>query len=507
MFMKNKNDCDFTIRVSLLVLFVSLITILVYCFSDGISGNDFWWHVKVGEWIVNHGKVPTTDIFSWYGVEQGIVWTAHEWLADVIFFKIHSTFGNIGIFALSFCAALMMILLMYNQAREHIKRNILVGGLFFLLFTIVASLFFYGRPHIFSYFFLFFELKILYDFLENTDSKKIYLIPLIAVLWSNLHGGSSNLSYIICAIFLFAGLLNFSFGRIEAIRMDKMSLLKLAGVTLASVAGILLNPIGTEVLAYPYVTLNDQLSMSLISEWQSPDAKLIGNLLLYFLPIAVMTIGLISTKKKVKIIDAFIMFAFLFLFFRSARFIVLWYIAAVFYAFQYMPELKVKPITKTYEKVTVGMVTVLLLILMTMGLLNMSNAYKKDKLISQTMSEEIIEVIKADAPKRLYNDYNLGEALIYNDISVFFDARADLYVQNNLMADGVSLMYLEQANIVSELNYVDVDELINKYGFDALVVLKVRPLYSYIVSHPDRFKLIYEEENIGYFRVKGLQGD
>jgi hypothetical protein len=54
------------------IILVGLLAVTLLCFSEGINGNDFWWHVKVGEWIVDNGKVPTEDIFSWYGMEKGI---------------------------------------------------------------------------------------------------------------------------------------------------------------------------------------------------------------------------------------------------------------------------------------------------------------------------------------------------------------------------------------------------------------------------------------------------
>lgn len=501
MFTRNKDHNECTIRIFLLVLCTALISIVCYCFSEGISGNDFWWHIKVGEWIVENQAVPTADIFSWYGTSHNISWTAHEWLADVVFYTIHIVFGNLGIFLVSIFAALFMICLLYNQIKKYIKKNILIGGIFLALFSVLTSLFFFGRPHVFSYFLLFFELKFLYDFFENNDSKKIYCIPLLAVLWSNLHGGSSNLVYIVCIFFIVAGMFDFSFGCIESARLDKKSLFKLIAVMFASVIAIVINPIGLKVLAYPYVNLSDSLSMTVISEWQAPDAKLIGNLVLYFLPIVVMSIGIISEKKKVQFIDLLIMLAFLFLFFRSARFIILWYIAASFYAFKYMPNMKVKAITRRYEKVAVGIVAFLLLIPILMSVMNMYSAYQNNTLISRVANDEAITAIKKDNPERIFNDYNLGEALIYNDIPVFFDARADLYAQDNIMADGVSLMYLEQANKSAWKSYVDVDELINKYQFDTVAILKVRPMYAYIISHSEKFQLIYEDDDIAYFRV------
>ena len=37
---------------------------------SGMSGNDFWWHIKSGEWIVNHKKIPTTALFTWYAASR-----------------------------------------------------------------------------------------------------------------------------------------------------------------------------------------------------------------------------------------------------------------------------------------------------------------------------------------------------------------------------------------------------------------------------------------------------
>ena len=500
MLMKNKIDYN---KVIATLFFIIPIVIIIYCFSSGISGNDFWWHVKVGEYVLDNGAVPATDIFSWYGTELSIEWTAHEWLADVVYYLIHNTLGQIGIFLFSVGSAVALYWCLWRESRKHHSQNILITGLFFSLFAVLSSLFFYGRPHVFSYFLLFCELKLLYDFTENQASKKIFLIPLLAVLWSNLHGGSSNMAYIVCIIFLVCGLCKFSVGRIEADRLGKSAIAKLSVVTLLSIVGILINPVGLKVLIYPYVNLSDDLSMTLISEWAAPDAKIIGNLILYFLPIVVMTIGLISEKKRVRFVDLAVMLAFLFLFFRSARFIILWYIAATFYAFRYIPFMKVKEITRLSEKISIGALALLLIVPTVFGISETIKTHKAGELISTVISDTAIEKIKDDAPKRIFNDYNLGEALIYNDIPVFFDARADLYAQENIMADGASLMYLEQANKGATTKYVDVDGLIKKYDFDAVAILKVRPLYSYMVSHPEQFSLVYEDSTMAYYRVVG----
>ena len=485
-----------------IIAFAALCTLLIlYCFSNGISGNDFWWHVKVGEWICENDMVPTKDIFSWYGMEKDIAWTAHEWLADVVFYIVHSNIGNAGIYILSLIAALAMIYMLLWQAKDYIKHNILISGLFFAMLSIVSTMFFYGRPHIFSFFFLFFEMKILYEFIEKPDTKKIFFIPLIACIWSNMHGGSSNLSYILCIIFVICIVMKFKIGRVESERFSKIYIIRLVVVSALTVCAILVNPVGMHVLTYPYQSLGDNMMMTVISEWQAPDAKMIGNLILYFVPIVLMTIGIITEERKVRFIDIAVMGAFLFLFFRSARFIMLWYIVATFYAFPYMPECKVKEITGKLEKITLYVASIALgvgvIFFAGKVIMNLNNP----DLISTVVSDEMIEAIKEDNPERLYNDYNTGETLIYNDIEVFFDARADLYSAENIMADGVSLMYLEQGNSEASTSYVDVEALMKQYQFDAILMLKSRPLYAYLISHPENYECIYEDNKMGYFTV------
>ena len=130
------------------------------------------------------------------------------------------------------------------------------------------------------------------------------------------------------------------------------------------------------------------------------------------------------------------------------------------------------------------------------------DTYNKQGLISSTISDTAVNVIKKDNPKRIFNDYNVGESLIYNEIPVFFDGRADLYAQDNILADGMSLMYLENINEDRTLGYIDVDEMIEEYEIDSIIILKSRPLYTYVSSHTKKYQMIYEDDEVAYFRIK-----
>lgn len=481
-------------------IIVSIVLILLWQFSDGIIGNDFWWHVKVGEWICENGRIPTNDIFSWYGIEKELPWTAHEWLADVIYYWILNNCGEVGIYFFCLAAALLMSFLILGQVKEQMRENMLISSIYFVFLAVVLSLFFYGRPHVFSFFLLFFELKILYSFMENPDYKAIYFIPVIGCLWSNLHGGSSNLAYLLCIVFWVVSLLNINLERMYCRRLPKPAIIRLGIISILTVLSVLINPIGVQVLTFPYSSIGDDLMMSAISEWQAPDVKAFAQLLIYFMPIVLMTVGIIAKETKVRVIDFLVMGMFLYLFLRSARFIMLWYIAATFYAFPYLPTCRLKPLEKTAEKVLLGVVWLLCCIPIGMSLCDISHI-EENSYIEKVMSDEAIEAVRENQTDRMFNDYNLGEALIYNDIPVFFDARADMYLQQNIFADGISLISLNQKNSEANTLHVDVDALIKKYDFDSILILKFRPLYSYLSSHEEMVECIYEDEDLAYFKL------
>lgn len=494
-------------KIMLCILFFVAVIVELFCFSQGISGNDFWWHLKVGEWICSNHRIPTTDIFSWLGTELEISWTAHEWLSDVIYYSIHHLFGELGIYLFCLLAALLMTFLMFWQVRHDLKENLLIGSVFFILFVVVSSGFFYGRPHLFSFFLLFWELKILYGFTENPQIKTIYLLPVIGCLWSNLHGGSSNLAYLLCLMFFLFSFFRVWIGRAVSEPLERTARWKLGIVTLGTFLSLLLNPVGIRVVLYPYQSLADSLMMSVISEWQAPDAKNIGSLFLFFFPMFLMTIGFLTEQREIRLIDLAIMGIFFYLFFRSARFIILWYIAACFYAFPYMPRCGVKEIKKQYEKVILYGCAALLLLPLGMGIWNIVTLGKGDGYISQVMSPEAVHAVQSANPSRIFNDYNLGEILIYNDIPVFFDARADLYSQEHIMEDGISLMNLVQKNVDRGISYVDVEAMMEQYAFDGILILKSRSLYAWLIAQQEKYTCIYEDDSVAYFCIGNMVSD
>lgn len=485
------------------ILFALCIGILSLMMSFGLSGCDFWWHITAGEWIIDNKTVPHVGIFSWNAMSQDLKWTAHEWLSEVIYYIIYSIGGQVGIYLFCFFAGALLLYLLYRACKEDVLKNIAYTILIFVFATALIKIYFYARPHIFSYFLLFAELKILYDFINEKTKKAIFLIPLIGILWANIHGGSSNLVYVICLFFIITGLFNFEFGKIEFVKLNKKKLGTLCLVTLLSILGICINPYGIHMLTYPYSNMSDKLMLDLIMEWASPDAKDLGILIFFFLPFALGLISFLATKKKIKAIDLLIFAFFSYMFFRSSRFIVLLVISMAFYSFQYIPEFGTLNEIKTKaEKIMSGFLLAVMSAIIIYGFINCNTTYKKGTLIDHELATEFVELIKEESPNRPYTDYNYGGDLIFYGVDVFVDGRADVYTGIPL-ADYYNLSVLTRHESTKKKynEYGFIEDIIEKYDFDAFLVDKSRPLCQYLYSRPEKYELLKDDKNTAYFRV------
>ena len=109
------------------------------------------------------------------------------------------------------------------------------------------------------------------------------------------------------------------------------------------------------------------------------------------------------------------------------------------------------------------------------------------------LNEKDIQVIKEAKPERLFNMYNYGGDLVYNEIPVFIDGRADLYGPHN---------YKDYLNISSlKEDYVT---LIKKYDFDYFLVDSKYSISTYL-RYSDDYQLIYHRKNVYFYKKRTME--
>ncbi len=213
-------------------LFFSLLLIAVgfcYLVTWPIAGTDtdMWYHLNGGRYFYETGCVARTSFFSF--IEPQRVWVNYYWLFQALVYQVFSWSGYLGLIffrTLLSCATLLMIFLyLYKDQKD---RDALLY--YTLLFVFYVLLFLPRslpvRPHLFSYLFIVVFLYVLEFKMADTnlDSggdrgsseeptqaysevrrgerrsdndgirmkanwyKGGWLLPPLAVLWSNLHG-------------------------------------------------------------------------------------------------------------------------------------------------------------------------------------------------------------------------------------------------------------------------------------------------------------------------------
>lgn len=164
-----------------------------------LADGDTGWHIRTGEWILQHRSVPHQDLFSF--TKAGQTWYAWEWLTDVLYASLH---GLAGLKALVLLSALVIaafgtILFRHMIARGATPFAALVVSL--LVFG-ASSIHYLARPHIFTLLGLTIALWMI-DSDRRHPSPRIWLLIPITLIWVNLHGGF--LALIACLGLLAAG--------------------------------------------------------------------------------------------------------------------------------------------------------------------------------------------------------------------------------------------------------------------------------------------------------------
>jgi hypothetical protein len=149
-----------------------------------VCDPDLWWHLRVGEWIVEHGKVPATDPFSAFG--EGKKWVAYSWLYEVLIYGLHAAFGLTGIVIYRTGLALAITVAVQSLINRCRPSDLVSTGLTAACLLPLAMLF-SERPWLFTILFGTLSLHAVLDLREGRDTLLPWLLPVIFVLWANVH--------------------------------------------------------------------------------------------------------------------------------------------------------------------------------------------------------------------------------------------------------------------------------------------------------------------------------
>ena len=156
-----------------------LFALITFSSSIEIKDLDLWLHLRMGQWISQHGFVPSYDVLSC--TISGKPWVNHEWLFQVFIYQIYRAFGFDGLISMQsvVVAFTFLVLLFLGYSRE--RQWLTVFAL--LMVLMVYQTRFTIRPDIFSL--LFFVLYIYILALHINKRWAVWALVALQILWSN----------------------------------------------------------------------------------------------------------------------------------------------------------------------------------------------------------------------------------------------------------------------------------------------------------------------------------
>ena len=213
---------------------------MVFSTSNDFT-QDLGRHLKLGELIIKTKNIPKINLFSY--TNPNFPFLNHHWLSEVIFFLLSQIFGLNSLIILKLCLIFFSLAVVFKLAltKSSFVSAVLAGLVLSPLILERNGI----RPEIFGYFFFSIILYILFTYPKN--KKLIYFLPLIMVLWINIHISFVFGIFSILLLIIKACLPDLR-GQARLVRIDQ----KITFFLIFSLAILFVNPHGLKGVFYPF---------------------------------------------------------------------------------------------------------------------------------------------------------------------------------------------------------------------------------------------------------------
>jgi hypothetical protein len=420
-----------------LVMLLTLAAVFVMA-SRAPLDTDTLWHLRAGQWQVEHHALLQVDYFS--HTRLGQPWINHSWLSQIIIYGVFALSGQVGLAVLTGILAVVGMALIYAMcAGDPIVKafSVILGGA-------AAAIFWSARPQMFSFLLSAVVVYLLWLY-QKRGIDRLWYLPVVMALWANLHGGFA-IGFILMVLatvgegvrWLLDGVLVGASPGGGAPQPTYRPMVRLAMVGIVSAAAISLNPYGPSMLVYPFRTVGIGVLRDFIQEWAAPNFHSAQTWPFAWLLLGTLLVAAL-TSKKLDWRDAIMIGGTAYSALLAARNIATFaLVAAPLLAFYIDVGLAERHLRLNSNRLTAQgtllMFNWLMLVLVVMGVVSRV-AYEFDPDRLERTRREIfpvgavayLEETRPSGP--LFNSYNWGGYLIWEarDYPVYVDGRTDLY--------------------------------------------------------------------------------
>src|SRR3990170_2893543 len=149
-----------------------------------IADPDIWWHLRTGQWILEHHAVPLTDHFSFYGADKP--WIVYSWLFDTAMAALFSRWGLAAIAFYEIAVRVALVVALFHAVRGLLPGFWCAAALsataLFVMTRIIGP-----RPGMLTILLVIVLFDILLSVSRTGRTGMLWLAPPMFALWANWH--------------------------------------------------------------------------------------------------------------------------------------------------------------------------------------------------------------------------------------------------------------------------------------------------------------------------------
>lgn len=463
-----------------------VLIVILALFISPQQDPDFWWHLRIGQWMVENGRLPATDIFT-YTVSSH-VWTDHEYLTEVLMWRLHSALG-LGALVVAFGILTWAgFWLIYLQVR---RQPYVFAGLGLAIGAVAGSPIWGPRAQMITFALSCLELYWIQGYLSGR-SRALNFFPLVMVLWANLHGGWV-IGFVWLGVALVAELVMWAWDQDNpAYRMHAR---RLAVIGAASALAVAATPHFLALYPYPFQTQGSVAQQRLIVEWFSPDFHQV-----FLRPFEAMVFLLIGgfALRRPSLYEFLLTAMAVFLALQSVRNIALFVAATTpvlinTYGSWWREYAAARKWTFTVPARPLFAVITALVLILILGVTSIRVGSSISPARQQQLDASTYPIGAADwlaahpeVGTHMYNQYGWGGYLAYR----FYpqkNRRVFIFGEAALMGDPLLNEYEDVQTLRPSWR-----QILDKYRVDYVVYNKGEALANVLATEPD-WKLVYED--------------
>ena len=471
----------FPVRVLILLLLFSTAAVYEAVHLSSLADADIWWHLSTGIWILQNHAVPHSGVFSQYAT---LPWIASSWGYDVL---LAAAYKVIGLRAVPM--TLMVLKVAFAVSAFLLARGSRQSFWLAVSLAIAAQCSLLNSrplPNLCSYVFFAIELALLFQSRRTANARPLFWLPLLFVLWANLHV-QFVYGLFVLALFFAAALAQEicrRFGIVWFGEAPAPELGTIGAVAAVSVFATLLSPYSYHV--YEAAIQNAGLA-AYVAEQHSMNFRLPQHYVLLLLAMAAFLA--LGRRRSLDLFNISLMIASSAVAFRVQRdagFLALAAVAVITDACsteKCEAEQEAGPPLGKWEKLlTAGLLAIVCVA--ALGLVPSSRDALLNK-IAKSLPVRASDYIRENhLPAPLYNEYQWGGFLTWYlpEYPVAIDGRRDLY------GEEINLRYFQVTSAEVPLNSDPTFA-----GAQTILLPASSPMAEGLATIPD-FKMVYRDD-------------